>query len=161
MKQKYVLTKRGEKESMTISEYAEVEKDTFSLICEENYAGDIIRGAIAGGEDRLISTFRTHNMYPRKIYAEKITRAIVELFKTREDNTMDLVFDDKDEFIHPEAEETAVLDDIEKEAVSADELLDDDDDDDDGDETVEKKNDNKAEIKEEKKDDAASPEQPK
>lgn len=152
MKQKYVLTKRGEKESLTISEYAEVEKDTFSLICEESYTGDVIRDAIAGGEDRLISTFRTHNMYPRKIYAEKITGAIVDLFKTREDNTVDLVFDDKNEFIHPEAEEASVLDNIEKEAVSADELLDDD-----ADENAGKKDDKKAESM----DDAATPEQPK
>lgn len=127
MKQKYVLTKSGEKETLTISEYTELEKKTFSLICEESHDGDIIRAAIAEGPEMLISTFRTHNMYPRVKYAEEMALAIGEMYRSNQDEKKELMFDDKDAFNRPETESVALLDIVEKEVVSVDALIADED----------------------------------
>jgi hypothetical protein len=131
MKQKYVLTKSGDKETLTISEYTELEKKTFSLICEESHDGDIIRAAIAEGTDKLISTFRTHNMYPRVKYAEEMAVAIVEMYRSNQTEKKELVFDDKDAFNQSAANGAMLLNAVEKESISVDALIVDDDDDDD------------------------------
>jgi len=127
MKQKYVLTKSGDKETLTISEYTELEKKTFSLICEESHDGDTIRAAIAEGTETLISTFRTHNMYPRVKYAEEMAVAIVEMYRSHQDEKKELLFDDKDAFSRTAADGAGLLGMVEKEAVSVDALIVDDD----------------------------------
>lgn len=128
MKQKYVLTKNGETETLTISEYTEVEKNTFSLICEESHDGAEIRAAIAEGTEKLISTFRTHNMYPRVKYAEQMAKGIVELYRAPELKKKEFVFDDRDAFRRTVTGETAFFDVIETDGVSRDTLMIDEDD---------------------------------
>ncbi|MFH0725042.1 MAG: hypothetical protein V2B19_01575 [Pseudomonadota bacterium] len=128
MKQKYVLTKSGEKETLTISEYTELEKKTFSLICEESHDGQTIRAAIAEGTERLISTFRTHNMYPRMQYAEEMAVGIKEIYRSQHDEKKELVFDDKDAFNRSAGDSASLLDVIERESVSVDALIVDDED---------------------------------
>jgi hypothetical protein len=128
MKQKYVLTKSGEKETLTISEYTELEKKTFSLICEESHDGQTIRDAIAEGTDKLISTFRTHNMYPRIQYAEEMAAGIKEMYLSHQDEKKELVFDDKDAFNRSIGESAVFLDIVEREPASVDALIVDDED---------------------------------
>lgn len=125
MRQKYVLTRSGNKDTLTISEYTELEKDTFSLICEESHAAAAIRSAIAEGTDKLISVFRTHNMYPRMVYAEKIAEGIIRLYESAGEDTLTLLFDDKDAF--PGADRIGVVspDLVVLESEAADDLIDD------------------------------------
>lgn len=126
MKQKYVLTKSGEKETLTISEYTELEKNIFSLICEESHDGDAIRAAIAQGAEKLISTFRTHNMYPRVTYAGELALGIIEMYRSHQNEKKEFMFDDKDAFNRPPEEDATLLDMVEKEAASVDDLIEDD-----------------------------------
>jgi hypothetical protein len=128
MKQKYVLTKSGEKETLTISEYTELEKKSFSLICEESHDGQTIRAAIAEGTERLISTFRTHNMYPRIQYAEEMAVRIEEMYRSEQDQKKELVFDDKDAFNRSAGVSAALLDIVERDAESVETLIVDDED---------------------------------
>jgi hypothetical protein len=128
MKQKYVLTKSGEKETLTISEYTELEKNKFSLICEESHDGEAIRAAIEEGTEMLISTFRTHNMYPRIKYAEQMAIGIVEMYRSHQDEKKELVFDDKDAFSRTAGGGVALLDIVEREATSVDALIVDEED---------------------------------
>lgn len=128
MKQKYVLTKSGGQETLTISEYTEVEKKTFSLICEESHDGETIRAAIAEGTEKLISTFRTHNMYPRITYAEEMAVGIIEMYRSHQDEKKEFVFDDKDAFSRAAVDSAGLLDIVEREAVSVDALIVDEED---------------------------------
>lgn len=128
MKQKYVLTKSGDKETLTISEYTELEKNMFSLICEESHDGDTIRAAIAEGAEKLISTFRTHNMYPRVTYAGELALGIIEMYRSNQNEKKEFMFDDKDAFNRTAAEDATLLDMVEKEAASVDDLIEDDED---------------------------------
>lgn len=136
MKQKYILTKDGGKDTLTISEYTELEKDILSLICEESHPGPAIRAAITTGIGALISTFRTHNMYPRMTYAEKIAEGIITLYEADDKTAMELIFDDKDSFHRPGEEAAAVVDLIKKESAEIGSLIGEADEqaDDDGDE---------------------------
>ncbi|MDX9786196.1 MAG: hypothetical protein RBT11_05460 [Desulfobacterales bacterium] len=126
MRQKYVLTKSGGKETLTISEYTELEKEVFSLICEESHSGATIRAAISAGVDKLISTFRTHNMYPRVIYAQKMAESILQLYETDQEDRIELMFDDREAFSHREGEDTVVPDVIKMKPEIVNDLIDDD-----------------------------------
>ena len=79
MKQKFALIKDDTKKALIIKEYAELDKEILSLLCEETYADQKIESAIALGKAALIAAIRTHNMYPPGIYAEKMADAIIEL----------------------------------------------------------------------------------
>jgi hypothetical protein len=118
MKQRYVLSKNEEKQTLTISEYTELEKNEFSLICEESHASADIRDAIKQGVAELISTFRTHNMYPRMKYAEEMARQIQSLYQSSKDETIELMFDDKDAFIGSGRGTEPLLEDPESEKIS-------------------------------------------
>jgi hypothetical protein len=133
MKQKYVLTKGEKQDTLTISEYTELENDILSLVCEESHDGPVIRAAIETGIGTLISTFRTHNMYPKMSYAEKIAQGIMELYETDEETSVELIFDDRDAFQRSGEETAAVLDLIKKESATISSLIDGDDDDEDND----------------------------
>lgn len=126
MKQKYVLLKDEEKQTLTISEYTELEKNEFSLICEESHNSGDIRDAIQKGVDTLISTFRTHNMYPRMKYAEEMARRIQSLYQSSKDETIELMFDDKDAFMGSGRGAKPLPEDPESEKISDAAWVDDD-----------------------------------
>ena len=72
MKQKYVILKNNKENELIIKEFAELNKDTFTLMCEETFHDKLIESAINKGSQALIATLRTKNMYPNGIYAAKI-----------------------------------------------------------------------------------------
>jgi hypothetical protein len=73
MKQKYLIMKSYEKDKLIIREFADLDKQMFSLLCEETYDSTIIRSSIEKGKTNLISILRTQNFFPIGIVAEKIT----------------------------------------------------------------------------------------
>lgn len=96
MKQKYLIFKNKTSDSLTIQEFAELDKDMFSLICEESYEWQDIQNAMSDGKARLISKLRTPNLYPIAEYADKIADSVMAIHQgdgTSEDPA-ELVFDD-------------------------------------------------------------------
>ena len=97
MKHKYFIIKDDEKNELIIREFAELDKESgFSLLCEVTFGNETMESAILKGKNALISAIRTQNMYPPIIYAEKITESIVKLYGSRDDQFIELFFDDKD-----------------------------------------------------------------
>ena len=125
MKQKYVISKDKEKKALVIQEYAELDKEILSFICEQPYELKAIREAIKKGKRELISTLRTENMYPIGMYAEKLATSVIDLVKSKDDKPLEIFFNDIDLLAKDQAPDEAD-EDIENDAVEVDELLDED-----------------------------------
>ncbi len=96
MKQKYLILKGEDKKSIIIKEFAELDKDMLSLLCEETYDIKGIKTAVSGGKDAVVSAIRTSNMYPAGVYAEKIADSIITLYKSKDKDSVEVYFDDFD-----------------------------------------------------------------
>ena len=95
MKQKYQIVKDDENKTVTIREYAELDKDILSPLCEEVYDSQAIASAISTGKNQLFDTIRTKNMYPPGAYVEKIALALREMFVVEgAQQNVELLFDD-------------------------------------------------------------------
>ena len=94
MKQKYTIVRDDKNKQLIIREFAELDKEVLSLLCEETYEQKAIRAAIKSGREDLIAALRTNNLYPPGIYAEKIADAVKELFSAKGKESEDLFFDD-------------------------------------------------------------------
>jgi len=94
MKQKYLIVNDKENKRIKIQEFAELNKETLSLLCEEAYDYKTIKSAISSGTESLISALRTNNLYPPGIYAAKIASAVAELYNSKDQETLELFFDD-------------------------------------------------------------------
>ena len=125
MKQKYTILKNDEKTAIIIREFAELDKEMFSLLCEETFEDETVKLAIAKDKATLIKTLRTQNLFPLGIYAEKIAEAVTKMYASGDDQPVELIFNDIDLLIKKEQKPLA-LDDIEEEAIGIDDLLDED-----------------------------------
>jgi len=125
MKQKYLILKNDEKTKLIIREFAELDKDMFTFLCEETFDDESVKSAIAIGEDALIATLRTKNLFPIGIYAKELAAAVTKMYESGNDQSVELIFDDHD-IMKKEQEEPLVDDDIEDEGVEIDDLLDED-----------------------------------
>jgi len=94
MKQKYLILNDKKNKQIKIQEFAELNKQMLSLLCEEAYDYKTIKSAISAGKDELIDALRTNNMYPPGIYAQQIADAVVELHKSQNQESVELFFDD-------------------------------------------------------------------
>lgn len=125
MKQKYVILKNDEKTGVIIREFAELDKEIFSFLCEETFDNAIVKSAIEKGQDALIQTLRTQNLFPLGVYANEIASAVKNMFESGDDQPVELLFDDTDLLTKAEEKPTPV-DDIEDDDVGIDDLLDED-----------------------------------
>ena len=125
MKQKYTISKNDEKTGIIIKEFAELDKEMFSLLCEEMYADEIVKTAIAKGKDAVMQTLRTQNLFPIGIYSKAIAEAVMKMYETNDDQPVELTFDDLD-LMTKETDIPLALDEIEEEDVEIDDLLDED-----------------------------------
>ena len=126
MKQKYVILKNNKKNELIIKEFAELNKDTFTLTCEETFHDKLVESAINKGSQALIATLRTKHMYPTGICAAEIATEVTNLYKSKDADSVELYFDDK-ETLTKDRNTPKPLDDSESESVEIDELLEDDD----------------------------------
>jgi hypothetical protein len=94
MKQKYLILNDKENKQFKIQEFAELSKESLSLLCEETYDYQSIKSAVSTGKDALISALRTNNLYPPGIYAEQIAEAVIDLNSSVERESVELFFDD-------------------------------------------------------------------
>jgi hypothetical protein len=127
MKQKYTIIKDSKNKQLIIREFAELDKEILSLLCEETYEQKDILAAIKKGQESLISTLRTNNLYPPGIYAKKIADAIKDLYATRGKESEELFFDDL-ELLAVASKPAAkkVEEPVEEQGEEMDELLEDD-----------------------------------
>ena len=125
MKQKYSILKNDEKTAIIIREFAELDKEMFSLLCEETFEDETVKSAIAKDKATLIKTLRTQNLFPLGIYAEKIAEAVTKMYESGDDQPVELLFNDID-LLTKKEKKPLLLDDIEEEAVGIDDLLDED-----------------------------------
>ena len=93
MKQKYLILKGEDKKSIIIKEFAELDKDMLSLLCEETYDIKGIKSAVSGGKDAVVSAIRTSNMYPAGVYADKLADSVITLYKSKDQDSMEVYFD--------------------------------------------------------------------
>ena len=94
MKQKFELLKSENNTHLRIREFAELEKEVYSLLCEEVYDDANVKTAIAGGKDVLISALRTKNMYPPGIFAEEIATTVTRMYAADKETSVNLIFND-------------------------------------------------------------------
>ena len=131
MKQKYLILKGEDNKSIIIKEFAELDKEMLSLLCEETYDIKGIKSAVSGGKDAVVSAIRTSNMYPAGVYAEKIADSVITLCKSKDQDSVEVYFDDFDlistkqkKAEKPKAEEEA---EAAEESAEIDDLIKDDD----------------------------------
>jgi hypothetical protein len=125
MKQKYTILKNDKKTAIIIREFAELDKEIFSFLCEETFEDETVKSAIEKGQDALIQTLRTQNLFPLGIYAEKIAETVTKMYESGDDQPVELLFNDID-LLKKEDEKPLPLEEIEEEAVGIDDLLDED-----------------------------------
>ena len=126
MKQKFLILKDEDKNELIIREFAELDKENFSLLCEETYDNKTIESAIEKGKRLLISTLSTKNMYPPGLYADKIAESVMAIYSSESDQSVELFFDDID-LIREVKEEPEILDIIGEEPEEIYELLEEED----------------------------------
>ena len=124
MRQKYIIEKNEDNSSYIIKEFAEVDKDMFSLLCSEIFEAESLTQAVNEGAESVVPVIRTKNMYPPKPFAQKIAEALVELDRSEDQSSVEIFFDDK-ELIAPEKEEPE--EETDSESAEIDELLEDED----------------------------------
>ena len=126
MKQKYVIEKSDNGDDIIVKEYAELDKEMLSLLCEESYAAADLTAAQQRGKTAVIEAIRTNNMYPPGLYADQIADAIIGLLASDAAPSAELFFDDKELFVREEAEDAADAADATEEgegSVVVDDLL--------------------------------------
>ena len=127
MKQKYTITKNEADKTMTISEYAELDKEMLSLLCEQSYNEETIRDAIEGGIGKLVSAIHTVNLYPPRTYAERIAEAVIDLYRSDNDvSSVDVFFDDQVILAEEIEAEEEMMEEMDEDSDNLDELLEDD-----------------------------------
>ena len=128
MKQKYLILNDKANKQIKIQEFAELNKEMLSLLCEEAYDYKTIKSAISAGKEELIAALRTNNLYPPGIYAVQIADAVIDLHQSKEQESVELFFDDKNLLIKTQ-KPIKVVELIEEEPAALDEMLEEDFDD--------------------------------
>ena len=125
MKQKFTISKNSSAKTLIIKEYAELEKESQSLLCEESYSLAKIEEAAIAGRNALIRALRTNNLYPPAIYIDQIAQSVETIVQSKDQHTADLFFNDIDLMGIPlDGDPLDDLHDVEDDDV--DDLLDDD-----------------------------------
>lgn len=130
MKQKYAIIRDDDQKTLVVREYAELDKEMMSLLCEEAYSQEAMSAAINEGHQAVIDAIRTNNMYPPTVFAEPIAQAIEGIFAEGGNSSAELFFDDKELFIKEVEEVPAEVEAKVEEDVAVDDLLEGDDIDD-------------------------------
>ncbi len=127
MKQKYAIIRDDDQNTLIVREYAELDKEMMSLLCEESYPQETMAAAVESGHQAVIDAIRTNNMYPPNVFAGPIASAIEGLFQEGGNLSAELFFDDKELFVKEPEEPVVEAEEEKEEEVGVDELLEEDD----------------------------------
>ena len=94
MKHKYVFSKDNDSGQLIIREYAELNKEIFSAVCESSCEMKQIEAAVAGGYEAVMAKMRTQNFFPPSNFLERIAQAVTELITSGEQSTVEVYCDD-------------------------------------------------------------------
>lgn len=126
MKQKYSIHKDIENKNLVIKEYAELDKEILSLLCEETYPEDVVTAAIRDDKEKLIAVLRTRNMYPPSVFANSIADLVIALYGSEGEQSTEIFFDDKEIFEANEIEAPPDDDTMDTDDDDIDSVLEDD-----------------------------------
>lgn len=124
MKQQYTILKNHDNSRLIIQEKGELDKDIFTLLCEENYDDAVISNAVATDREKVIAVLRTKNMYPPRGHAEKIADMVIDFYTANKSEPMDISIDEP--AVSSKEILTEVFMGIEAEAEIIDDLLEED-----------------------------------
>ena len=122
MKQKYLIFRNEEENKLVIKESAELNKEILTLICEQTYDDLNIKSAVEKGKDFLISELRTQNLYPIDLYVDKIAESVITLYRSGDNESMELFFDDI-ECLAKESDRMELLENFEDAEDDIDDLI--------------------------------------
>lgn len=129
MRQKFILEKDETAGHFIIKEFGELDKEIFSLVCEETYPLAALSETARKRRESLVSMLRTPNLFPPRHQMEALSVSILEFLENGSFEPVEVNFDDMDHLAR-EAREAVDLDDLEDDGVEIDDLIDDDIDDD-------------------------------
>lgn len=118
MKQRFSISRDTGGEQIVIKEYAELDKGVYSLLCEEAYAVEAVKAALALGPGHVIALLRTESFFPTGYFAGKLTASLDEYLRQESSDPISIEVDDT-ECIHTLNKELS-----EEENGSIDDLLD-------------------------------------
>ncbi len=107
MLQRYDISLDGDANRLSIKEFAVIGRklrkneyydhaqESYSLIHEVSYDGDIIRAAINKGQEALISELRSDDFFPIGSCAEIIAERVTGLFNGNIEPVSEVFFDDR------------------------------------------------------------------
>ncbi len=125
MNHKYLIEKIPGKKELILKEFAELEKENFTLLNEETYPEEKIADAVTKGKDAMIAALRTSNMYPPDFFINKIIESVLTMFGPNPVSSCEVIIDDID-LITKQRVKRKVSESIEEEEPEIEDLLDDD-----------------------------------
>lgn len=125
MKHKYLIERNAEQKQVIIKEYAELDKEVLSFLCQETYPEEKITAALSKGKEALIAALRTPNMYPSGFFANKIADNVLEMFGPEPVQSREIFLDDV-EFIIKQRVKRKVVEDVDDDTTEIEDLIDDD-----------------------------------
>lgn len=108
--------------SLILKEFAELDKDILSFLCQQAYNMGTIEGAVSGGKPALIAALRTDNMYPPTVYASEIAERVMTMLSSGDRTPQEILFD-AGTFLGKASEEALPEDDVEDEEEGIEDLL--------------------------------------
>jgi len=94
MKQRFSISGDTGGGQIVIKEYAELDKGVYSLLCEEAYAVQAIKAALAEGPAQVITLLRTESFFPTGYFAEKLTASLDEFLQQEKSEPIKIEVDD-------------------------------------------------------------------
>jgi len=125
MRHKYTISTDDDRNRLIIKEYAELDKEDLTFVCEEIYENEQIDTSISKGKSALIATLRTPNFYPAGAYADKLADTVIAYSRSENLEPVEIVFDDT-EMIPKDRVKIEPAVDIDSDSDDIDELIEDD-----------------------------------
>lgn len=126
MKHKYVFSKDTATGGLLIREYAELNKDVFSPVCEIIYEVKQFEKALALGPMALLTEMRTQNFFPPSSFSEKIVLGISDMMSSGDQEMIEILCDDA-EFLTKSLDGHDIFDEIDDdEEETLDDFIDED-----------------------------------
>lgn len=125
MRHKYVITRSPETAELILQELSELDKDAFSLVCEERFHDSAIVSAANLGMEALVNEIRTTNFFPCGLFAAKIAESVLKLFDSQNDTCVEVHCDDAD-YLSKKRVAPEIIEEIEEDTADVDALLEDD-----------------------------------
>ena len=110
MKHMYEVIKK--ESELIVRESGELDKEIYTLLCEEKHDLDRVLQALDDGLDSLISVLRSANFSPTRFAAEKLALAVAEVCRS-EENGIEFVLDDT-EVLSDDGRHAELLEELEE-----------------------------------------------